>query len=234
MRGGVRALSMDGVPNRAPDPARRDTLSRLIERGRDREAVQLATGRTAPNPGGPMDPVSQLEAVGPLLVGLVAPLDEAQLAAPTACDEFDVRGVIAHMAGGATQFTAAFRGASGPAPEPPEDVQGAFAATLGGLLEAVRSPGALERTLSTPFGEMHGDTFARLVVLDGLVHGWDIATATNQAYSPPAEIVDAVTAFATQAITDDVRGSGAFGPAVEPPPDASPLERLVAFTGRRI
>ena len=35
-----------------------------------------------------------------------------------------------------------------------------------------------------PFGEVPGAVFARFVVFDGLVHGWDLATATGQTYAP--------------------------------------------------
>ena len=47
------------------------------------------------------------------------------------------------------------------------------------LLDAVKSPGAIERTISAPIGEMPGEVFARFVAFDGLIHGWDLATATG-------------------------------------------------------
>ena len=62
--------------------------------------------------------------------------------------------------------------------------------------DAMRSPGALDRTIAAPFGDVPGETFARFVALDGLVHGWDIATATGQAYDPPADLVAEIDAFA--------------------------------------
>jgi uncharacterized protein (TIGR03086 family) len=70
------------------------------------------------------------------------------------------------------------------------------------------------------------------VVLDGLVHGWDLATATGQAYEPPDELVAAAAAFARQAI-DPLRDGDTFADAVEPAPGASPIERLANYTGRR-
>jgi uncharacterized protein (TIGR03086 family) len=74
--------------------------------------------------------------------------------------------------------------------------------------------------------------FARYVVLDGLVHGWDLATATAQPYRPPDDLVAEVDAFA-RTILDPLRDGDTFAEPVEPPPGASPVERLVAFTGRR-
>ena len=99
-------------------------------------------------------------------------------------------------------------------------------------MEAIHSPGALERTVAAPFGEVPGDTFARFVVLDGLLHGWDMATATGQGYDPPVELVDAVDAFAHEAL-DPLRDGETFAGAVEPAPDATPIERLAAYSGRR-
>jgi uncharacterized protein (TIGR03086 family) len=154
-----------------------------------------------------------------------------QLDNPTPCAKFTVRGVLEHMIGGATMFTAAFRGAEPSQPDT-TDVLAAFGPALTGLAEAMHAPGALDRTIHSPFGEVPGATFARFVVLDGLVHGWDLAMATGQAYEPPASLVAEAEAFANQAI-EPLRDGDTFGPAVEPPPSASPIQRLAAFTGRQ-
>jgi uncharacterized protein (TIGR03086 family) len=95
------------------------------------------------------------------------------------------------------------------------------------------APGALDRMVAAPFGEVPGETFARFVVLDGLVHGWDMATATRQPYEPPAELVEAVDGFAHQAI-DPLRDGQTFAAPTEPPAGASPIERLAAYTGRQV
>jgi uncharacterized protein (TIGR03086 family) len=144
-----------------------------------------------------------------------------------------VRNVLEHMIGGATAFAAAFRGDAPVAPGAVTDPIDAFPTAMAGLRAAVHAPGALDRTITAPFGEVPGETFARFVALDGLVHGWDIATATGQPYDPPADVVAAVNAFSRQAISADMRG-GPFAAAVDPPADASALVQLVAFTGRTI
>ena len=99
---------------------------------------------------------------------------------------------------------------------------------------AIRSPGALDRTVAAPFGEMPGEAFARFVVLDGLVHGWDLATATGQTYAPSAALVAAADGFARQAIAPEMRDGDTFAAAVAPPAGATPIEALAAFTGRNI
>ena len=210
-------------------------LTRLIQHGRDREAAELALRRLDPstNGGTTMDPRDQLRQILPLVSGLVEGLDDEQLSAKTPCASFTVQGVLEHMIGGARQFAAAFRGEEPEAGAAPDDLVAAFPAAMTELESAIASPGALERTIAAPFGEVSGETFARFVAMDGLVHGWDIATATNQAYDPPEDVVADVDGFARVALTDDLRDGDTFASAVEPPAGASTLVRLVAFTGRR-
>jgi len=181
-----------------------------------------------------MDPITQLEQLGPHLGGVVGRLTPDQLDAPTPCAELTVEGVLDHMIAGATAFAAAYRGeAPAETDEPAErDPLAAFGPALGDLVAAITAPGALDRTIATPFGELDGTTFARYVVLDGLVHGWDLATATGQPYAPPDELVAEADACARQLI-EPLRDGRTFAAAVEPAADAPPLERLANFTGRR-
>ena len=109
-----------------------------------------------------------------------------------------------------------------------------FQFAMDALLDAVECPGALQRTIDTPFGPMPGSTFARLVAFDGLIHGWDLATSTQQTWDPPEEVVTEVDAFACQAIAPEMRDGDTFAQAIEPPANATPLLRLVAFSGRTI
>lgn len=177
-----------------------------------------------------MDPITQLEQLGPHLGGVVARITPDQLDDPTPCADYTVRGVLEHMLTGATAFAAAYRGE---APGEPDlsDPLGDFHAVLGDLVAAISAPGALDQTVQAPFGPLPGETFARFVALDGLVHGWDMARATGQPYDPPDELVAAADGFAHQAL-DTLRDGDTFKAAVEPPADATPIDRLAAYTGR--
>lgn len=185
-----------------------------------------------------MGPFEQLDELGPLLGAIAAGITPDDLDAPTPCTQFSVRGVLGHMIGGATQFAAAFRGEA--PPDTPAgiadgpDVVARAGNALADLIAAIRSPGALDRTVATPFGEMPGDAFARFVVLDGLVHGWDLAEATHQTYGPSDTLVAEVDTFAHQAIAPAMRDGDTFAPAVQPRDNATPIERLAAFTGRNV
>jgi uncharacterized protein (TIGR03086 family) len=201
---------------------RKPDVTELLRLGRDREAAELA--------GGTMDVLQQLDDLAPVLGGVMGGIDPSQLDNPTPCAEFTVRGVLEHMVGGATMFAAGFTGTE---PVEPDlaDPLGAIGPTLGRLIEAMHSPGALDRTIQAPFGAVPGTTFARFVVLDGLVHGWDVATATGQPYEPSDALVAEVSSFAEEALPP-LRDGTTFADAVEPPAGATPIERLAALTGR--
>jgi uncharacterized protein (TIGR03086 family) len=238
----------DGRMNEEPQTAAGwvDEVQHLLIHGRDREAAELAARNaqgdlvttTASGGDHAMGPVQQLEELGPLLGQVASRLTPSDLDAPTPCSDFTVRGVLGHMIGGATQFAAAFRGTT-PAVVPVDvadrpDVVERAGAALGDLIAAISAPGALDQMVAAPFGEMPGEAFARFVVLDGLVHGWDIATATGQAYDPSDQLVAEVEGFARQAIADEMRDGDTFAAEVTAPADASPIERLAAFTGRAV
>lgn len=181
-------------------------------------------------------PIDQLEAVMPQVTAVVDRIAGMQMNDPTPCADFTVHGVLNHMFVGGGTFAHLFRGEEPPEVTPPA-VYGwvpaaEFREAMSDLVDATRSPGALERNIPTPVGEMPGETFARFVAVDALIHGWDLARATGQPYDPPEELVQVIDRFARAAITPEVRATGMFGDPVGAPPDASTLERLVAFSGR--
>lgn len=181
-----------------------------------------------------MEPLAQLDVLVPAFEQLCAGTRPEQLDDRTPCSDWAVRDLFGHLRGGATLFAAAVRGHEGAEPEPvPDDaVTSATVAAADDLDAALREPGALERTVETPFGPMPGAVFARLIAFDLLMHTWDLATATGQPLDIPDDLVAAAEGFARQAITPELRAPGVFGPEVEAPAGASDLERLVAFSGR--
>lgn len=178
-----------------------------------------------------MDALTQLERLGPHLGTVVAGITPEQLDNPTPCRDYTVRGVLEHMIGGATVFAAAYRGEAPTEPDMSNPLSG-LGTALGDLFAAISAPGALERTIAAPFGEVSGEAFARYIAFDGLVHGWDLATATGQTYDPPAELVAVAEDYARRTI-DPMRDGQTFAAPVEPAAGASPIERLANFTGRR-
>jgi len=177
-----------------------------------------------------MDALTQIDALGPVLAGVMSGISEDQLDNKTPCTEYTVRGVLEHMISGATAFASTFRGEE-PAEAPLADVLAEIDPALTELFASMHLPGALDGTVQAPFGEVPRETFARFVVLDGLVHGWDLSVSTGQTYDPPTALVDAVAAFAAEAVPP-LRNGVTFGPEIECGADATPIERLAALTGR--
>jgi uncharacterized protein (TIGR03086 family) len=178
----------------------------------------------------------QLAIIIPKLREIGARIDPSQLHASTPCKDFTVAGVLGHMTGLASAFAPMFRGDELPSDnaEPDNDATeiARFDIAMAALLDAVQSPGALDRTIQTPSGEMPGAVFARLVAFDGLVHGWDLASSTGQPWVLDVDLVAQVDTFAREAITDEMRDGDAFAAQQQPAHDATAIERLVAFSGR--
>jgi uncharacterized protein (TIGR03086 family) len=186
-----------------------------------------------------MEGNDQLAIIIPMLKYVGAGIRPEQLDDSTPCASFSVSGVLDHMTGLASAYAPAFRGDpspgdGGPSAPGDNDLTARFQLAMDALLDAVQSPGALQRTIDTPFGPMPGSTFARLVAFDGLIHGWDLATSTQQAWDPPEAVVVEIDGFARQAIAPEMRDGDTFAQETHAPPDATPLRRLVAFSGRRI
>lgn len=185
-----------------------------------------------------MTPIEQLERILPAMNAAVDRIEPVQLDHPTPCSHFTVRDILDHILVVGGTYAYVFRGEEPPeiAPSPDDGRVPAplVRKTLADLLDAVRSPGALERTLDTPMGPLPGETFARLVAFDGLIHGWDLCRATGQPYQPDEDVVAAVDEFARAAIKDEMRDGDTFKAQTTAPAGATRLEQLVAFSGRTL
>ena len=128
----------------------------------------------------------QLEYQVTTLTKLVAGVRPDQMDDPTPCEEWDVRGLLNHFVGGAGMFTAAFNGeGSAIDPDAPvpdlvgDDPLAAWHAAIANFNAAVDEPGALDRVISLPFGEMPGAVVLEILKFDLTVHCWDLARATE-------------------------------------------------------
>lgn len=185
-----------------------------------------------------MEPTAQLVSILPALSDLVDQIQPPQLNNSTPCAKFTVTDVLNHMIMLGGSFSYWFRGEDAPdLKAPPVDgfvPAAVFRKTMDDLLAAVQSPGAMERFISAPVGEMPGSTFARFVAFDGLIHGWDLASSTGLPYEIPPSVIASVDEFARSAITSDMRDGDTFKEATTAADNAGQLERLVAFSGRSL
>jgi uncharacterized protein (TIGR03086 family) len=172
------------------------------------------------------------ESTGRILTG-VRP---DQMGDPTPCTEWDVRALLDHTVGVIAGFAAAAARQAAPA-EPPvigDDPLAVYHAVTQTTLDAWNRPGALDGTCTIGHGlTVPAEVAASINLLDTLVHGWDLARATGQDATLDSELAAAGFEISRQVVSDDVRQSGAFGPAVALSGAASPTDTLVAFLGRR-
>ena len=165
-----------------------------------------------------------------------------QLDEQTPCQSWKVRDLINHFVGGTYFFASRVYDEELPADAQRDLTEGDIVSTYeAGGAEAVaafRSPGAMEKTLHLPFGDLPGAAFVMIAASDEFVHGWDLARATGQ---PTAgldpELASQLLAFARDAIPEQFRGADTtapFGPIVDVPESAPPADRLAGFMGRQV
>jgi uncharacterized protein (TIGR03086 family) len=79
--------------------------------------------------------------------------------------------------------------------------------------------------------ELSNQLWGKIALTEVVVHGWDIATATDQPFDLPESTLEAcldhVAIFVPNAPVPEL-----WGPPVEVAPGASLLDRIVAITGR--
>ena len=166
-----------------------------------------------------------------------------KLEAPTPCPEWDVRALLNHVIGTLWLAEGLFgdkppRHRMAPGSLPPVDLAGhdpaaAYAEASAAALAAAGAGDALTRVHVTPLGEMPGPGLAGFTTLDILVHGWDLAVATDQPADLDGRLAAHVLGFAQQALATPESRAGRIGPAVPVAADAPVTQRLAAFLGRQ-
>jgi uncharacterized protein (TIGR03086 family) len=173
-----------------------------------------------------MEPLELYERASEWTANLVRGASD-QLDAPTPCDDWNVRTLVSHIIDTQHYFAASARGEDAPLPNPnPPDLVGddpaaAFDATRDDTLRAFREPADAEKAKMG----------VSIAFSDALLHGWDLATATGQDATMPDGLAEQAYEAIHGKFTDDQR-KGIFKPEVAVPDDASPQEKLLAYSGR--
>lgn len=190
-------------------------------------------------------------ALGTAVIGRIAP---NQLDNPTPCPDYDVSALLGHLVTVLRRVAALGRGDDPFGPGVMAGVEGgAFQeAWLNAAhdVQAVWSDDAvLDRTMRLPWAERSGAGMLVMYLNEVTVHTWDLATATGQrpAWDPavvslafdgirflPGEGRAALFEGAKAGMPEPYRSaSDPFADAVPVAEDAPPIDRLVAWNGRR-
>ncbi|HWD51344.1 MAG TPA: TIGR03086 family metal-binding protein [Acidimicrobiales bacterium] len=182
-----------------------------------------------------------LEPAARRMADLIGGVSEDALDAPTPCPNYTVGDLVDHVGGLSLAFTAAATKAVGhdgsPAPSPQasrlgDDWRVRIPRDLMGLARAWRDPAAWSGFTRAGGVDLPGE-IAGLVALDELViHGWDVARATGQAYDCDSSTLEAVYDFVVPMSAPGQEVPRIFGPVVEVADGAPLLDRLLGLTGR--
>ena len=156
------------------------------------------------------------------------------------CNQWDARSVAGHMLTVLDSAAVTLRGENfdwGAAPEPHavggDDplqvfIQRAAAARLA-LSEA-----DLDDAVVTPMGAMTIGQRLSFPAMDLHLHAWDLGQAIGIGVTLPEEVAEFVHRVLDPLPESMTRSEGVFGPAVEPPADATSTQVLMAWTGRQV
>ncbi|MFD8542610.1 TIGR03086 family metal-binding protein [Streptomyces sp. NPDC059649] len=172
----------------------------------------------------------RLQAVG----ALVCAVDPSLLDRPTPCAGWDVRALLDHLVWENLMWASLAEGtprSDGSSDHLGDDHIEAFRAAAKGTLTAFRRPGMLDQR----YGPAPGRRLVEQLVMEMLVHGWDLAKAIGQ----PRDLVPDIAASALPVAQEIYAGlprtvGGSFAPPQPVPQNATALDRLAAHLGRTV
>lgn len=166
---------------------------------------------------------------------IAAAVTPADLDRPTPCAGWSVRDLLEHAASGPRFFAAIAR--HDVADVRPVEIddggawQDAVAADLDALVDTWRRPEAWEG--ETTVGELTfpNEQWARIGFDEAVLHGWDLAVATDQTYRPTEEILDIVEPFVEETTTGPPV-EGLWGSPIPIGDGGSRFARILGLSGR--
>lgn len=170
------------------------------------------------------------------MIHVLAGVPDDRLTGPTPCTEYSVGDLIDHVDTVSRGFAAIARDeqhepAGGAATDLGDGWRDSVTRHIRTLGEAWDDPAAWQGTTTGAGVDLPNELWGRIALTELVVHGWDLARATGQPFDLPDETLRAclehVAEFVPNAPVADL-----WGPEVEVPAGAPPLDRIVAITGR--
>ncbi len=162
-----------------------------------------------------------------------------QIGDPTPCASFNVSQLIDHTIGTQYMIVDALR-------DKPFNVIGVevapgaqattFDEAAADAVAELHRDGAMDKSVTLPFGTFSGEQLMGLGVLDTFQHAWDLAKATGQDTDLAPEMAEALMVQAVAHMAHAPRGDepAPYGPEQTAPPGAPAADRLAAFLGRAV
>jgi uncharacterized protein (TIGR03086 family) len=190
-----------------------------------------------------VDAMDAVDASAERVAGLVGQVGPEQWDNPTPCTEWNVQTLVGHLIVGRRGCCALLNGASAAdylsmyeqqsqaaAADPVTQYEAAVRSARAALTE----PGALERTVHHPIGDIPGSRLLVMLTADSVVHSWDLATAIGVDPGLDEQLVELVYRLYTpRAQSGALYTTGWVAAPTRPLAEsAAPLERLIHLMGR--
>jgi uncharacterized protein (TIGR03086 family) len=188
-----------------------------------------------------VDEVATMRQVVELAGSVVDRIEPGQLDDPSPCAAWAVRDVLNHIVAGADVFARCVRdgsisdadlGAIVVTDALGDDFATSFHRATDAVVDAFARPGAMDRIIAVPIGELPGRMAAEIAIFEVTTHTWDLAKATGQPTDLDPEVVGTAYRIARTMVSDAQRATGRFGPPVPVADDAPLVDQLAAFSGR--
>jgi uncharacterized protein (TIGR03086 family) len=172
---------------------------------------------------------------------VLSELEPEHLELATPCASWRGRDLVDHVVGGTYRFAAiaSTGGVPGDLERPdytPAEILPTYEKGAAEAVAAFSAPGAMDRIVRVPIGELPGSAFMWIAAIDVFTHGWDLARTIGRSTDLDPELAAQLLAAAERSLSDDLRGPDGvapFGPRVDVPASAPAADRLAAFMGRR-
>lgn len=149
------------------------------------------------------------------------------------CEDWTARDLVRHLVDSHGRFQALMGRSVVDHPSVDDDPLAAFVAVRDQMQADLEDP---EKVAEEYDGRLGRSTFGKAVdgfiCFDLVVHGWDLARATEQDETIDPQDVERVQAQ-VDAMGEVMRKNGVVGPPVELPAGSSAQERMLAALGRR-
>lgn len=158
---------------------------------------------------------------------------------PTPCQDWDVHALVNHVVNEAMWVPPLLAGKT------LEDVGASLEGDLLGAdpheswqrardeeLEAIAAVDSLDRLVHVSWGQIPARDYLNQVLMDHLIHAWDVARAVGADEHLDAELVDYCYGGA-RAMEEAIRGAGVYGDRVSVAEDADTQTKLLALLGRK-
>ena len=177
------------------------------------------------------------------VMALVTEVSDDQLTGPTPCPQMTVAQLLEHIRELSIEFTNAATktsrpAADGPPPPPsaenlPADWRDAIPSELAALAGAWQLPEAWEGDTTAGGVTWPAEVMGLVAFNELVVHGWDLAVATGQAYRPDDATLGVSLEFLAESADDPESRGDIYGPVVSVADDAPLLDRVIGLAGRK-